>query len=250
METSENMAIWARVCRPPEDALKKIIGGRLQGMTDINPQWRLKVMTEVFGPCGVGWKWDVVRLWTESGPSGEVMAFAHVNVWAMDLETHAWAEPIPGIGGSALVAKERDGLRANDEAFKMAITDALSVALKCLGVASDIYERKWDGSKYKDNAPPPALERPARLSERPPGADHAPPPLTLTGGTFEEEYGRLINPKELRSLMGLLDKRSVSTDALRTFVADRWGIKSRKELRVRMLPVIGAWVAAEGKEVA
>jgi len=30
----------------------------------------------------------------------------------------------------------------------MAVTDALSVALKMLGVAADIYLGRWDGSKY------------------------------------------------------------------------------------------------------
>ena len=42
---SENLATWEALCRPPESALKKIGGGRLKGMTDINPQWRLQMMT-------------------------------------------------------------------------------------------------------------------------------------------------------------------------------------------------------------
>ena len=32
----------------------------------------------------------------------------------------------------------------------MAVTDALSVALKSLGVASAVYEGLWDGSKYRE----------------------------------------------------------------------------------------------------
>ena len=52
-----------------------------------------------------------------------------------------------------LVAQESSGLRASDEAYKMAITDALSVALKVLGVAADIYAGLWDGSKYLDELP-------------------------------------------------------------------------------------------------
>lgn len=246
----EHMDIWQKVCRPPETALKKIIGGRLQGMTDINPQWRLRAMTEVFGPCGIGWKWAIDKLWTEPGPSGEVMAFAQVHVWTREQEGDGrWSDPIPGIGGSALVAKERDGLRANDEAYKMAVTDALSVALKCLGVASDIYERKWDGSKYRDEAPTTQLEGPKRL-ERPPAQPSAPPPLTLTGGSFEDEYGRLVNQGEIKSLMVLIDKHGISTDALKTFCQERWGVSSRKELRVGMLPVLSEWAAASGKAVA
>ena len=32
----------------------------------------------------------------------------------------------------------------------MAYTDALGTAMKCLGVASEIYEGNFDGSKYKE----------------------------------------------------------------------------------------------------
>ena len=141
---TDNLNIWNQVCRPPEMALKKIAGGRLSGMTDIKPQWRYKVMTEVFGPCGSGWSYDVVRTWTEQGPDGEVMAFVMIN-----LKIKGYEYFIPGVGGSALIAKEKAGLHASDEAYKMATTDALSVAMKLLGVGADIYMGLWDGSKYK-----------------------------------------------------------------------------------------------------
>ena len=32
----------------------------------------------------------------------------------------------------------------------MAITDALSVAMKMIGVAADIYAGRWDGSRYNE----------------------------------------------------------------------------------------------------
>jgi hypothetical protein len=152
---ADNMRIWNEVARPPESALKKITGGRLNGKTDINPQWRMKAMTEQFGPCGEGWGYTIEKLWTE--PSGdEVAAFALVTVWYESRENK-----VPGIGGSMLLAKESGGLRTNDEAFKMATTDALSVALKAIGVAADIYAGLWDGSKYKDGpvqSAPPAVD--------------------------------------------------------------------------------------------
>jgi len=140
---ADNLSIWNKVSRPPREALKTITGGRLSGMTDVNPQWRMKVMTETFGPCGVGWHYEITKLWTEPGPEGVVMAFAMVNLWA-----GKDSMPIPGIGGSAMVAQEKSGLRGNDEAYKMAVTDALSVAMKALGVAADIYAGLWDGTKY------------------------------------------------------------------------------------------------------
>ena len=38
----------------PENAKKKIEAGRLKGMTDINPMFRIKSLTEQFGICGFG----------------------------------------------------------------------------------------------------------------------------------------------------------------------------------------------------
>lgn len=149
----DNMEIWNKVSTPPPGRLKKISGGRLSGMTDINPQWRLEVMTSTFGPIGTGWYYEIIKFWTEQGAAGEVMAFAHIQLHTKTKE--GWSAPIAGIGGSALVAKESSGLRANDEAYKMAVTDALSVAMKQLGVAADIYAGLWDGSKYKDKTEEP-----------------------------------------------------------------------------------------------
>jgi hypothetical protein len=148
-----NLELWNKVKRPPLTALKQIGAGRLKGMTDINPQWRIEAITEHFGQCGIGWHYEIVRLWTEEGAQGELMGFAHINLY-----THKDGKqslPIVGVGGSALVAKETAGLRANDEGYKMAITDALSVAMKQLGFGSDIYMGRFDGSKYKDEAPAP-----------------------------------------------------------------------------------------------
>ena len=148
-----NLDLWNKVCRPPVEALKAIGGGRLKGKTDINPQWRIKALTEQFGACGDGWYYEIVRLWTEPGANGEVMAFAHIHLFTKTQA--AWGKPIPGIGGSMLVAKETNGMYSSDEAYKMATTDALSVAMKQLGVAADIYAGLWDGSKYK--TPPPEI---------------------------------------------------------------------------------------------
>ena len=147
--SGENMANWERLHKPPTNALKTIRGGRLQGKSDINPQWRYKAMTEVYGPCGDGWKFEIVRLWTEKGEGGEVFAFAHVQLFTC--KGDLWGDPIPGIGGSMLIQSERGGLHNNDEAFKMATTDALGTAMKMLGVAAEVYLGNFDGSKYRDD---------------------------------------------------------------------------------------------------
>lgn len=144
-----NLQYWELLSQPPKNALKPIAAGRMKGKTDINPQWRYKAMTETFGVIGIGWKYTINKLWTEPGADGEVMAFANVSVFVN--VNGKWSDAIEGIGGSSLVTKERSGMYNNDEAFKMAVTDALSVALKMLGVAADIYMGIWDGSKYGES---------------------------------------------------------------------------------------------------
>lgn len=151
---SSNLDLWHKVSEPPSSALKTIGAGRLKGMTDINPQWRLMAITEAFGECGVGWTYDIVEKWTVECHNGELMVFIQVNLYT--IKDGIKSLPIPGIGGSKLISKENAGLHNNDEGYKMALTDALSVALKQLGVGSAIYEGRWDGSKYKESSAMPA----------------------------------------------------------------------------------------------
>ena len=158
----DNMKIWDKVYKPPTDALKKITGGRLSGMTDISPQWRYQALTELFGPCGNGWRYETVERWKEDGPEGVVMVFVRVNFfYRKEVVFHEgerteqlWSEPIEGVGGSTLIALEKSGLRGSDEAYKMATTDAISTAVKLLGVGGAIYAGKWDGAKYKEDDHP------------------------------------------------------------------------------------------------
>jgi len=145
---AEHLEIYDALKQPPREALRTIQGGRLAGKTDINPQWRYKAMTEQFGVCGIGWKYEIVRVFSEPASESQVFAFAEVHLFIK--QGDKWSDPIPGYGGSMLVEKERAGLHSSDEGYKMAITDALSTAMKMLGVAADIYAGLWDGTKYRD----------------------------------------------------------------------------------------------------
>jgi hypothetical protein len=143
---NDNIQNWDRLKQPPQWALRTIQAGRLKGKSDINPQWRYQAMTEVYGECGKGWAYEIESLWNEPGPDGQIFAFARVNLFTWG--ESGWSAAIPGIGGHMLIPKEKSGLHANDEAYKMAVTDALSTAMKMLGVAADVYAGAWDGSKY------------------------------------------------------------------------------------------------------
>lgn len=141
----DNMEIYNRLRQVPEEAKKPIGAGRLKGMTDINPMWRIKMLTEAFGPCGFGWRIGIKKMWTEAGASGVVSAFVLIDLYVK--KDDQWSDPIPGIGGAAFVSQEKGGLYTSDEAYKMAYTDAISIACKSLGMAADVYYAK-DRTKY------------------------------------------------------------------------------------------------------
>lgn len=133
--------------RPPQDALKPIDFGPLKGKSDINPQWKYEVLTEQFGLCGIGWRFEIANKETVPVPStGELMVFVFVNLYVK--ENKYWSEPIPGCGGDFLIKKDKNGLHGNDEGLKMALTDALGNAAKMVGVAADIYRGMYN-TKYK-----------------------------------------------------------------------------------------------------
>jgi hypothetical protein len=142
----EPLGIYNELKSVPKEFLKEIGAGRLKGMSDIKPQWRIMKLTELFGPCGIGWKVQNVQFEYKEVSNNEIVLNCRLEFlykW-----NDVWSEPIPATGGSKLATNESKGLYVSDEAEKMAYTDALSVAGKMIGLASDIYMGyggKYDG---------------------------------------------------------------------------------------------------------
>lgn len=129
----------------PAEAIKPIQNGRLKGKSDINPMWRIKTMTEHFGVCGIGWKYVITKQWTETYGT-ETKAYCNIDLFVK--VDGQWSDAIQGTGGSSEVTMERNGSYVSDECYKMALTDALSVAMKALGVGADIYFEKGKSMDY------------------------------------------------------------------------------------------------------
>lgn len=163
---SNNLIFWDLLREPPVWAKNTISEGKLAGFTEINPQWRMEAMTEVFGPCGYGWKYDIVKYWTHEvsreirmETNGkvyhkqvvDVMAFMqiniHVNISNLDGSEKFWSDHIPGFGGAKLIDHSY-GSPGDDDAYKKALTDALGSAMRSLGVGANVYSGEGF-SKYK-----------------------------------------------------------------------------------------------------
>ena len=147
----ENMVIYNQVRTTPDNAKKAIENGKLKGKTDINPMFRIETLTNVFGPVGIGWYFDVLRIEHLTIPeTQEIACFVDINLFYK--WNGEWSKPVFGTGGSMLLENFRNaGLKTNDDGYKMALTDAISVAAKELGVSADVY---WAAGESKYSKPP------------------------------------------------------------------------------------------------
>lgn len=145
MEIVRKLELYDMGRNVPDEAKKPISAGRLKGMTDINPMWRIKRLTEMFGPCGIGWWYVIKDKRMERGSKDEVCAFVDIDLFYK--YNDEVSQPIPGTGGSKFVALEKNGLYTSDECFKMALTDAISVSAKAIGIGADVYYAA-DRDKY------------------------------------------------------------------------------------------------------
>jgi len=142
--SGNNLEIYEQAREVPQNAKRTIKGGRNAGKTSINPMWRLKKLTELFGACGFGWKYEVTKQWTEISTPETTAAFVNINLYVR--HNGEWSEPIFGTGGSLFLGKEQKGLYTDDDCWKKALTDALSVACKALGFGADVY---WEEGAAK-----------------------------------------------------------------------------------------------------
>ena len=143
----ENIKLYEKFKAVPSNALKNFKNGSFSG-TDIDTMWRIKTLTEEFGPCGVGWYFDIIRTWTENGVNDEIMCFVEIKLYIK--YEREWSKGISGTGGHKVIQYfSGKGYNSNnDEGYKMAVTDAFGVACKHLGIGADVY---WDNDKSKYN---------------------------------------------------------------------------------------------------
>jgi hypothetical protein len=213
----ENLHIYNQARAVPAEALKEITGGRLSGKSDINPMWRLKKLTELFGPCGIGWKYTITKQWLEHGGNDEIAAFVNIDLFYK--HEGAWSEAIPGTGGSAFVAKEKSGPYTSDECFKMALTDAISVACKALGFGADVY---WDKDRTKyGNSPQAAPEKPK------PTPAQEPPKQTTQQPRQPAQTGDLSSEPQQKAIHVIAKQKNVDLSAI---LGRDYGVTSTKEL--------------------
>ena len=145
----KNMLIYNAGKEVSKDALKSITFGRMKGKTSIDPMWRIKKMTEIFGAKGIGWKTKKIKEdFYKDESTGETIYTIEIELYyKIDDE---WSEAVEGVGSHYMFKKEKNSLHFNDEFKKMARTDAEGNAMKSLGIGANVYMGLCDGDKYQN----------------------------------------------------------------------------------------------------
>jgi hypothetical protein len=146
-----NTRIWDALSKTDPKHTKPFKrSGGFQG-TAIKPIWLTKRLTEHFGPAGTGWGMDEPKFQTV--PAGEeILVFCTVALWYKTADATPLADStraiVYGVGGDKVMGKNKYGAFTNDEAFKASYTDALSNAMKQIGMGADIHMGQFEDEKY------------------------------------------------------------------------------------------------------
>ena len=186
--------------------------------TATKPIWTSLRMTEYFGPCGIGWGMDKPEH-TTLFANNEGLVFCTTGLWYVDPTTGVRGQ-VFGVGGDKFLIAQSNGLRTSDEAFKAAYTDALSNAMKQIGVCADIHMGMVEDNKYVSAVRAEYEEGQAAVPAPPP-----PPPLpevdemtaeaimqAVQQATTVEGISLIINGTSLQKMKALKEKLPAKYD--------------------------------------
>lgn len=140
-----NKALWERVCVTDPAAVKPITGKQYNGNSP-KPYWIVERLTDEFGPCGIGWGFQIINERFERFSDTDSLHVAVVRLWYVQDGKRGELEQIGQTKASYVTSKGSFAL--DEDAPKKSVTDALVKCASYLGFAGDIFSGRWDDSKY------------------------------------------------------------------------------------------------------
>jgi uncharacterized short protein YbdD (DUF466 family) len=133
---NKNMKIWETLSKTNPNYTKTAPSNYGKIITTIDPMYQIQMMTDLFGPVGLGWKYKVDYKYIDG------LVFAEVTIKYFTNEWHEYG-PVCSVQN---LSKKNGNL--DDEAPKKAMTDAMTKAFSHLGMSADVFLGKFDDSKY------------------------------------------------------------------------------------------------------
>ena len=136
VRSMSNMKLWDSLKETDPKYTKPFskFGGKQ--LTTVDPMYQIQMMTNMFGPVGKGWKYEVEYKYIDG------LVFAEVKLKWFDKQWYEYG-PVCSVQN---LSKKNGGL--DDEAPKKAMTDAMTKAFSHLGMSADVFLGMFDNSKY------------------------------------------------------------------------------------------------------
>lgn len=170
-DIGDNMKIWRSVMRTDPRYTKDLAGAGFEG-TSINAEYMIMRATEIFGPVGTGWGYEVVEdRMLPGAPMSEAIYedkkfignrilrdgdgtliteqnhSIKIKFWyAIEGEVRGEVE---AYGATKYLYKIKHGITCDGEAQKKSLTDAIKKALSLLGFSADVWLGLYDQAEYK-----------------------------------------------------------------------------------------------------
>lgn len=166
----ENLQIWKQVQRTDPRYTSELSGVGYTG-TSINAEYMFMRATEIFGPVGIGWGFEVIEdKMIPGAPMTEAIydngKFVRMEILRNvdgslvfelnhSLKIKFWYKAdygdgvLESYGATPYLYKATKRIVADGEAMKKSLTDAIKKALSMLGFSADIYLGMFDRPEYK-----------------------------------------------------------------------------------------------------
>ncbi|EAZ4876734.1 exodeoxyribonuclease VIII [Salmonella enterica] len=168
-EALDNLKLWRTVMRTDPRFTKDITGTGFDG-TSVNAEYMIMRATELFGPLGSGWGFDIQEDKMIPGApmsepvfndkqivghrflrdaDGTLITEQHhsmrIRLW---YETDNHDGSVISYGATPYMYKTKHGVKCDGEAPKKSLTDAIKKALSMLGFSADVWLGMYDKPEY------------------------------------------------------------------------------------------------------
>lgn len=216
-----NKEIWEKLSKTDPKYTKNFKrAGGFSG-TAQNPTYAIMKMTENFGSCGSGWGMGKPEFQTHDLGELGMLVFCTLSLWYMSGKERC---EVFGVGGDSVVSKNKYGLSADDEAYKKAYTDAMTNAMKMIGMAADLHLGMFDDSKYVNTVAAEVKEK----EEKEKAEKHKPE------YTVDEIIEKVQQAQSVDALNGTLKMKEIKADLAHYGSCDKDGLDRIKEATAKM----------------
>lgn len=150
---SDKMGIWSAAKKTDPSATKVNTNGGFKS-TSINGYWMIQKATEIWGPIGADWGYEILEeRFDEGAPisdkeTGVILCKTVMHTIKLGLFFPGSTKPVIQYGHTPYIYNSKHGPITDTEAPKKSLMDAIKKSLSMLGFSADVFQGEFDDVEY------------------------------------------------------------------------------------------------------